>query len=104
MTPRAGTETAERTDAPPSLTDVMSATAWRAVVLERTRNPGTSPEAVVCPVQYHAEDSESGGLTSAVGTAKELADVGDPCVPATTPAITMTATTTRSTGQRRSLV
>jgi hypothetical protein len=102
MTPRAGTETAERTLAPPSLTDVMSATAARAVVLERTRNPGTSPEAVVGPVQYHAEDSASLGLTSTDGTARELADVGDPRVPATIPTTAMTATTTTSIGQRRS--
>jgi hypothetical protein len=54
------------------------------------------------PVQYQADDSESGALTSALGLPDEPADAGAVPREATatdTPAIT--ATTTRRTGQRR---
>ena len=102
ITPRAGTETAECTVAPESEAEVMSAGTARDVVLERTRKPGARPEPVVRPVQYHADDSASGGLTNAAGTASALGGVGEPLVPATTPTTTITAATTTSTGQRRS--
>ncbi len=68
-TARAGTSTAVCTEAPASLTAVMAAATGRAVVLVRIRKPGAMPEPVDWPVQYQAEDSALGALTSAPGTA-----------------------------------
>ena len=98
----AGTETAAFTLAPVSVTVVMSASTARVVALDSTRKPGAGPEGIVCPVQYQAEDSASGALTSAAGVADAGAGLDDPRVPRPTAAPTMTAATTRSTGQRRS--
>jgi hypothetical protein len=99
-TPCAGTETAALTVAPVSVTVVTSAATARVVVLVSTRKPGALPEIVVCPVQYQAEDSASGGLTKAAGVA--AAGLDEPRVPTPTAPPTMTATTTTKIGQRRS--
>jgi hypothetical protein len=101
-TPSPGTLTVACTEAPASLTAVMLAVTGAAVVLVSTRAPGAEPVAVDMPVQYQAEDSASGALTSALGTPDEPADVATLPPEATaseTPAIT--ATTTTTTGQRR---
>jgi hypothetical protein len=101
----AGTATAARASAPASLTAVMSAVMGDRVVLVRTSEPGPHADAVVVPVQYQADDSASGALTSALGAPDEPAEAGvlARVVRArATPA--MTTTTTATTPQRRSRV
>ena len=101
-TPRAGTDTAACTVAPVSVTAVMPAVTARAVVLVSTRNPGDTPDATDCPVQYQAEDSASGAPTIALGAGVAPTGAGVPRAPAAmaTPAITTTARAT--TRHRRS--
>ena len=101
-TAEAGTATAACTEAPVSLTAVMSPVTCLAVVLVRTRKPGEIPEPVDCPVQYQADDSASGASTSALGVTGAPAGAGVLWVPAATPTPTTAARTTSSTRQRRS--
>jgi hypothetical protein len=54
------------------------------------------------PVQYQADDSESGALTSVLGVPDGPADAGaDPREATATDTPAITATATRMTGQRR---
>jgi hypothetical protein len=88
--------------APESLTAVMLAVTGNGVVLVSTIVPSAGPFAVDMPVQYQADDSESGAPTNVLGWPDEPVDAGAVPRAATatdTPAIT-TTTTTR-TGQRR---
>ena len=64
------TSIAVATLAPVSVTASIVPTTERAPVLVRTTEPGaSSPAAVDCPVQYHAEDSAPGAPTRAAGAA-----------------------------------
>src|SRR6516164_2085617 len=99
----AATETAALTEAPVSVTVVMSALTARVVVLDSTRKPLAGPDGVDWPVQYQAEDSASGALTNAAGVAVAGAELVDPFTPTPMAVPTMmTTATTRSTGHRRS--
>ncbi len=70
-------------------------------MLVRTRKPGDTPEAVDCPVQYHADDSASGAPTSALGAVDGPRGADVPRVPAM-PTPATTTTTRASTSHRRS--
>jgi hypothetical protein len=73
------------------------------VVLVSTSDPGDAPEAVVGPVQYHADDSASGALTSVLGAPDEPADAGVlPRFAMATATPASTTTTIATTPQRRS--
>jgi len=98
----AGTATAVCTVAPASLTAVMEAATERPVVLVRMRKPGEMPDPVDWPVQYQADDSAFGALTSALDTAGAAAGAGAPRVPAAMATPATTSTTTASTAHRRS--
>ncbi len=66
--PRAGTETELCTLTPVSVTALIVPETLRSPVFVRTTKPGASwPDAVVCPVQYQAEDSASGAPSMAAG-------------------------------------
>ena len=81
----------------------MSALTGFDAVLVRTREPGAVPDAVFGPVQYQAEDSASGALTSAPGAWDEPADAGGPPRAAAATAMpAITNATTSTTSQRRS--
>jgi hypothetical protein len=97
----AGTETMAFTVAPVSVTIVMFAVTARVAELESTSRPAAAFELVVCPVQYQADDSASGALTSDAGVGGVAAGLCDPRVPTKTATPTMTAATTTRTGQRR---
>ncbi len=101
-TPWAGTATAACTVAPVSVTAVMPAVMGLDVVLVSTRKPGATPDAMDCPVQYHAEDSASGAPTIAPGAGVAPTGVGVPRAPAATATPTITTTARATTRHRRS--
>jgi hypothetical protein len=99
--PRPETRTAVVAELPPSVTWVtVPLTACGVVFVSRT-DPGATPEATDWPVQYHAEDSALGALTSALGSGSAPAPCGvEPRVATTTETAAMTTSTTERTGQR----
>ena len=100
--PRAGTETAVATRAPESVTPSMVPDTARAVVLVRITEPGArAPATVVCPVQYHADDSALAAPTSAAGLGGGPPGALFPGARAARASPTNTAATTTSTSQRR---
>jgi hypothetical protein len=86
---------------PESVTSVIEPVAALVVVLVRRMLPAATPDAVDWPVQYQADDSAFGGLTSAPGTGCAPAG-GALRVATTTPTAAITTMTTARTIQRRS--
>src|ERR1019366_2738936 len=93
--PRPGTETGLCTFAPVSVTPSIVPVTAPFPVFVRTSEPGASwPAAVVCPVQYHADDSASGAPAMAAGLRGGPPVTLFPRGRAATPTPTNTASTT----------